>query len=120
MAAEDATHTPGVLRRTAAHNTPGSMWGGASMSERVKSQSAGPKSPDVFKSDTEHGYLEGYEGAEIEEQPESRGDFAASADWGRQGEWGTFSNRPGWKDDREWAESAAAEAAESENASQKP
>jgi hypothetical protein len=79
------------------------------MSERVKSEFVGPEPSDVFASDTEHGYLEGYEGAEIEEHPESRADFAESADWGRQGEWGTFSNRPGWKDDREWAEAAASE-----------
>ena len=79
------------------------------MSTRVKSESTGPEQADVFKSDTEHGYLEGYEGAEIEEHPEARGDFAESADWGRQGEWGTFSNRPAWKDDREWAEAADSE-----------
>ena len=73
------------------------------MSERVKSQSAGPATGDVFESDTQDGYLAGYEGREFEETTEHRADFGDGGDWGRQGEWGVFSNRPGSKEDQSWA-----------------
>ncbi len=79
------------------------------MSERVKNESAGPPPGDDFASDTEHGYLEGYQGREFEGGPERPADFADAGDWGRQGEWGTFSNRPGWHRDQDWPETFESE-----------
>jgi len=74
------------------------------MSERVKTRSPGPEQGEVFKSDFKDGYLEGYEGREFLEGAERPADFAAAGDWGRQGEWGAFSNRPGFKRDETWPE----------------
>ena len=76
------------------------------MSERENRGKEGPENIKDFQSDTEHGYLEGYEGREFEESPERPADFADTGDWGRQGEWGAFSNRPGWKRNRNWSYAA--------------
>ena len=81
------------------------------MPERGKNDSSGPAQDGDFASDTEHGYLEGYQGREFEGGPERPADFADAGDWGRQGEWGTFSNRPAWRRDQSWPETLASELA---------
>lgn len=95
-----------VAGRTASPAAPGLPWNWEpSMSQRVKSQNEGPDAQDVFSSETESGYLEGYDGREFEETPEHTADFSDPGDWGRQGEWGTFSNRPAaGRNEQEWAQ----------------
>jgi hypothetical protein len=44
----------------------------------------------------------GYPGREFQEEPEHPADFRDAGDWGRQGGWGTFSNRPDFSRDNEW------------------
>jgi len=74
------------------------------MSEREKMPKKGPEPGEEFKADTEHGYLEGYEGREHDEEADRPADFSDPGDWGRQGEWGTFSNRPGRRRNQNWPE----------------